>query len=815
MSFLNRACTVMVAGLVVPLAAAADTIRVPADVTTIQGAIDRAAPGDTVLVAPGSYFENVIINGTDVVLESEGGPDVTAIDGGRRGSVVTVLAGATRATVIRGFTIRNGDHPAGGAGIRIEMSSPWIVGNRVVDNFGCSGVGIYSYFSSPLLERNVISRNASYGWTGCRGGGLYVGGAGAAEVIENEVSDNRVDAGGGGIDLLAVGRLVLAGNRVLRNEVTSGQGGGLAIANASEVEVIQNLIAGNRATQGGGGIQYTVPLGALGPRFVANTVAANEAPNGAALLASGFDAGVEIVDNVLVSPSGPAVLCDATFDSTAPSLRANLVWSSGGPATAGACATLPSGAANVVADPQFVNPAAWDFRLALSSPGIDAGDASATGIPPLDLAGEPRLVDARGTFTPRLDMGAFEFQPPVTPTAIDFGVVQVGHPPPPVRVTVRNDGDAPLTVLSIAPAGYFVAMTGCFGPIPPGGTCPIDITFDPHARGERVARISIGTDRFIWSVTARGTAIAPRALLKPTALEFGRVPAWGVSTPQTVLVTNTGDAPLTVSGLTPWGNFAATSSCAAAIQPLESCAISVVFRPTAGGPVAGKLFVHSDSLEYAEPVLLSGIGTTQLASLDPSGNVSVGHVRVGTTGLARFTLSNAGGDPLTVREVTVSGPFTQTNDCPVALEPGGTCLIWVSFQPMERIAYTGELTVLNDGLQQPKARITGFGGAPVISVSPTSLAFEKTVVGRTAGPQPVTITNTGDVFARSLFVEAQGDFYWGGQCGSMLDVGESCTAWVYFAPTKRGDLTGSLVVSGDSAEPIPAVSLTGRAVGSR
>lgn len=809
-----RVGAAFVACLVGPLAASAATLRVPAEAATIQAAVDLAAPGDTVLVAPGTYFENVALRGRDVVLESESGPAVTIIDGQRRGTVLTIPQGSTRATVIRGFTLRNGEDPHVGGGIRIQFSSPTIVDSRIVDNFGCSGVGINSYFGSPLLEGNVISRNVSYGRTGCRGGGVYVGGSGTAEILDNEVSDNRVDAGGGGIELNSAGRPVVSGNRVLRNQVTYGSGGGLEIVNDSDVELIQNLIAGNRATHGGGGIEYLVPSGSRGPRLVSNTIAANESPNGSALLAMGFDAAVEIVNNILVSATGPAVVCEEYYDNAPPSFRQNVVWAATAPAGGGLCGSFPD-ASNLSADPLLVNPTGGDFRLRAGSPAIDAGDGAAIGIPPTDISGGPRVVDGIGSGA-RIDIGAYEFLPPVSPLSLDFGAVQLSRTSAPLRLLVRNDGDAPLAVSWVAAGGEFGATHACTQPIPPGATCPVDVTFSPRARGERTGSVAIGTDRFVWRVSARGWGIAPTAVLTPAALEFGPVPVWGTSAAQTVTLTNTGDAPLTVSGVSAWGYFQATSGCVAPLQPSESCAISVVFHPTTGGAVQGNLFVSSDSLEYAGPVALSGTGTTQLASLNASGTIDIGVARPGETGHARFVLTNAGGDLLTVHEVRVSGgAFAQTNDCSMPLGPGGTCIIWVTFRPTERVEYTGELVVLNDGLVQPKVTMTARGGVPIISVTPTSLTFEKTGVGRTSAPQPVTITNTGEVQALSLTLQVQGDFYWGGQCGSLLGAGESCTAWVYFAPTTRGDLVGAFVVGGDSAQPVPVVSLAGRAVGPR
>jgi hypothetical protein len=64
-------------------AMAAATVNVPAQQTSIQDGINAAASGDIVLVAPGTYFENINFNGKAITVTSSGGPAVTKIDGSK------------------------------------------------------------------------------------------------------------------------------------------------------------------------------------------------------------------------------------------------------------------------------------------------------------------------------------------------------------------------------------------------------------------------------------------------------------------------------------------------------------------------------------------------------------------------------------------------------------------------------------------------------------------------------------------------------------------------------------------------------------
>ena len=90
-----------------------ETIYVPDDQETIQGAIDTSTDGDSIIVRPGIYVENINFIGKAIVVKSESGPNVTVIDGGNAvypdsGNVVLFVNGEGSGSVIEGFTITGG-----------------------------------------------------------------------------------------------------------------------------------------------------------------------------------------------------------------------------------------------------------------------------------------------------------------------------------------------------------------------------------------------------------------------------------------------------------------------------------------------------------------------------------------------------------------------------------------------------------------------------------------------------------------------------------------------------------------------------------
>jgi serine protease len=393
-----------------PYSVTAATIHVPANQPTIQAAIDAAVSGDTVLVAPGTYHEAINFNGKILTVTSEQGAAVTVIDASGHPTVVTFQSGETRNAILSGFTITGGRNIYSGAGIAVSSSSPTIRDNIITGNSGCSGVGIDSYFSSPRIEHNTISRNVIDGCTGGWGIGIYVGGNSNAEIIGNVIVDNRGEAAsGGGVALFAAGNAVLVDNVIARNATAGaagcGWGGGLAIANFVQATIVNNLIVGNSACYGGA-LHWRGSSG--NTMLVNNTIADNHAPSWPGIYATAVDARNQIYNNIISARFGPALFCENGATVTPPTLDSNDVFSMQTAAYGGTCADQTGIRGNLSADPQFLDADAGKYRVGFSSPVVDAGNNWAPDIRMTDLAGNPRIAGTNGG-PDRIDIGAYEY----------------------------------------------------------------------------------------------------------------------------------------------------------------------------------------------------------------------------------------------------------------------------------------------------------------------------------------------------------------------------------------------------------------------
>jgi len=250
-----------------PLTANATIINVPGDYPTIQGAINHAADGDTVLVQPGTYHENVNFNGHNVVLASlflttrdTTYISSTIIDGDSPGPLITFSSGEDSTAQVVGFAIQDGR----GVGILCDDSSPTIAHNIIAANSGRYGGGIYCWFSEAMISSNSIRGNsASRG-----GGGIYCYWFSSPKIADNTISSNSADSIGGGIFCRRFCMPEISNNIITDN--WAGLWGGGVACDSTSSNISGNTISDNSAFRGGG-----IYCDYSGPMITNNTIDSN------------------------------------------------------------------------------------------------------------------------------------------------------------------------------------------------------------------------------------------------------------------------------------------------------------------------------------------------------------------------------------------------------------------------------------------------------------------------------------------------------------------------------------------------------------
>jgi hypothetical protein len=423
---------------VAPDGADANNCMAPATACkTIGAAVGKAASGDTIEIAAGTYSENVDVIGKNLALHGAG-LAVSRLDGGglytsaaldvsdfsivngegvfvEVGGSLTLLRvniqhnrngvgaginnyGRLKATqaLIRGnvATISAGGGLWNRGGARADLLNVVISGNTAkLDGGGIMNTGVLS-MTNVTVSTNVVSDTAGPASEG-EGGGIY--NDGTLTLINGNVSGNTAAYGGGG--------LANAGSATLRqvtiSENTAEVGGGIDNFNAffgtPTLTMTNVTLSGNAATTAGGGMTNLNATATL----TNVTVLSNTAAQGSALYVDGTTR----LRNTIIASDAPAGNCV---------VQNQALISRGHNLENGSSCGLAGAGDRKNANPRL-RPLANNGGFApthapeANSPAIDAGDNA--GCPATDARGVARPTDGNGDHVAVCDIGAVEVVP--------------------------------------------------------------------------------------------------------------------------------------------------------------------------------------------------------------------------------------------------------------------------------------------------------------------------------------------------------------------------------------------------------------------
>jgi parallel beta-helix repeat protein len=632
---------------------------------TIQSAINSAKAGDTVVVAPGTYYGPVIVTQNHITLESSGGPSATIIDGtGTNAPVITFppsggdgIASQSLRTILAGFTIKDGglSHAsAATAGILVQDNNVTVTNNVVTGN-RCAGIWISG--ASAAILSNTISNTQDSGNGDCptAGGSAIVlatansavlGSAPPTEIVGNTIANNyqggQEGSGAAGISVLSGPALIQ--NNILHNDETARTGGAIYIA-AADVSVIQNLIYDNVATCGGAAVSIarTYPSVALPGTiiFALNTLSSNglsglqcasggaSSANEIMLLDSGTSLFSTLFANNIVSGDSPGslVACAAadTSDShTVPVFDHNLFFNALGSLFDPSCTNPVGTFGNVSTAPQFADSGTGNFQSTTSAPQIDAGNTSVLALITRandtidiasDIAGQPRVSDSNATGASIIDIGANEAQGIASPEATTIDLKPEGTDET-ASLYSANVGDA--ITLS---ATYHYALANF-------DTCHVNIELDED--GKAIADLPISA--------STGILTFPQQILTAGL-------HWFVAT------------------------YSASGSCSSGVSvPL----LYVVSDQSAGYPTNTSLSVTSNPANSFAPITVtstvsSGFGQPTGTVVFSANSQVLASAPIGANGVASATVSTLGAGSYSIVATYQASPmFEASSSTPVS-----------------------------------------------------------------------------------------------------------------------------------------------------
>ncbi len=218
----------------------------------------------------------------------------------------------------------------------------------------------------------------------------------------------------------------------------------------------------------------------------------------------------------------------------------------------------------------------------------------------------------------------------------DFGSALVSSGTVQRTFTIENDGNTSLTLGTLSIEGTdqadFTPTQPSEASIPAGGNTTFTITFDPSAPGERSATVSIvngdpSKNPFTFAIQGNGTqpglevrgngviiASTDTILRTENGTDFGRVTLLNTQIVKTFTITNTGSAPLNLTG-NPLvalngpaaGDFSVTLLPDASLQPQATTTFSIAFNPALPGQRIATVTIENESTPFLFNV--GGFGT--------------------------------------------------------------------------------------------------------------------------------------------------------------------------------------------------------------
>jgi hypothetical protein len=248
----------------------------------------------------------------------------------------------------------------------------------------------------------------------------------------------------------------------------------------------------------------------------------------------------------------------------------------------------------------------------------------------------------------------------------------------------------------------------------------------------------------------------------------------------------------------------------------------VVFNPQASGAASGNLTLTNNGSESSLVIALTGTGVAAgSVSTNPT-SLNFGNVIVGASPSQTETLTNSGGQSLTVSQAAITGTgFTYTGlSFPLTLAPNQSTTFGIQFAPTAAGTSNGDLSLTVSGSSATvDIALSGTGTSAAtpatLAAIPVSLSFADVTTGKTQ-TQTETVQNTGGSSATISAIAATGAGFSVSGAGTpiTLSPGQTTSFTVTFAPQSSGNFTGSVAITANASNSNLTVGLSGSAVGS-
>ncbi len=343
------------------------------------------------------------------------------------------------------------------------------------------------------------------------------------------------------------------------------------------------------------------------------------------------------------------------------------------------------------------------------------------------------IAEYAGTPNPHFGTAIAQMSAPpsltVTPDFLSFSDPLVGQSSAPQPVTFQNIGNAAITLGTATIAGtnagdFSISSDACSGiSLAAGQTCVVNVVYKPPQSAEEFAYLSLGGGSGSVLVSLTGIGIfKPLLNASPSSLNFLPTTQQTASAPQTVTLTNNGNAaagPLSVYASSP---FTQTNNCGSSLAAGASCQISIIFRPTSATTFNQAVTVWVQGAAVGVTVPVSGTGVAAPAAIFCPSSLDFGNQVQGTPSSSQaVVLTNSGAAQLHVTSIDIGGDFSETDNCVGSVPARNSCAIQVTFTPTALGTRSGQITIYDDATGGPQIIPLTGNGVSLAQLEPPNL----------------------------------------------------------------------------------------------
>ena len=544
----------------------------------------------------------------------------------------------------------------------------------------------------------------------------------------------------------------------------------------SRLNAITVDAAGNAYVAGQGGPDFPIVSGVHGFGGLSDAVVAKLSPDGSRLLYSTFlgGSGVDVANGIALDPFGRVVITGQTSSSDFPIGSNALQRVLGGASDAFVVRLTESSTTGAVfSSPKVIAIGQgyigqWSAAQSIQVANVGTGLLSFTG---MNASANVKVTTDCATLQPGASCSiAAAFLPsslgdqsgtidiydnaPDSPqtiivhaTGVSGGDLELaslvtgssfsyyGKTAIPVTATLVNHGpgESDNVAVQVTSSAGSANCDPCYvGTIRAGNSAVLRFNSIPTGYGmaPMTARVmaTAGTPDLDYSNDALTVVLAnPRYAVAPAQLTFSNQPVPIASAAQRITFTSLDQQPLQMS-VAATGDFQTIFACdAGALR----CYADISFQPSVPGSRSGKLLVTEAVGGTTQELSLSGTGVlAPHAKLSDSLLMFVAGLNGGPVAARAVTITNDGSAPLFLVGFSVTGNFTETNQCPSSLEPGEVCDVEVTFLASQVGTAVGAVTIGDNAASR----------AEVVTLTGTAIPLISLV-----RPDRGALTNTGNV----------------------------------------------------------------------